>query len=68
MDTRIMIAEDNMSIFLCYQKFLSKDENFQIIGHALDGETAIKMYKETHPDILLLDLDLPKKNRHRNNK
>lgn len=60
--TRIMIAEDNTSVFSCYQKFLSKDESVKIIGYAKDGKTAVTMYKEKNPDILLLDLRLPKKN------
>lgn len=62
MVTKIMIAEDNTSVFSCYQKFLSKDKTIEFIGHALDGESAIKMYKEKSPDLLLLDLRLPKKN------
>lgn len=57
-----MIAEDNTTILSCYQKFLSKDETLEIIGRAIDGKTAINMYKQIHPDILLLDLNLPKKN------
>ena len=60
--TKIMIAEDNTSVFSCYQKFLSKDKSLQIVGHAKDGKTAVKMYKDKNPDILLLDLRLPKKN------
>ena len=40
MNTKIIIAEDNTSIFSCYQNFLSKDKTIEIIGHALDGETA----------------------------
>lgn len=60
--TRIMIAEDNTSVFSCYQKFLSKDENIRIVGYAKDGNTAVTMYKEKNPDILLLDLRMPKKN------
>lgn len=60
--TKIMIAEDNTSVFSCYQKFLSKDKSLQIVGHAKDGKTAVNMYKDKNPDILLLDLRLPKKN------
>lgn len=60
--TKIMIAEDNTSVFSCYQNFLSKDKSLQVVGHAKDGKTAVKMYKEKNPDILLLDLRLPKKN------
>ena len=59
---KIMIAEDNTSVFSCYQKFLSKDESVKIVGYAEDGKTAVTMYKEKNPDILLLDLKMPKKN------
>lgn len=62
MNTKIIIAEDNTSIFSCYQNFLSKDKTIEIIGHALDGETAVEMYKRKKPDIMILDLKLPKKN------
>ena len=49
MVTKIMVAEDNTSIFSCYRKFLSKDETIEFIGYASDGESAIKMYKEKSP-------------------
>ena len=62
MVTKIMVAEDNTSIFSCYQNFLSKDETIEFIGNASDGDSAIKMYKEKNPDLMLLDLRLPKKN------
>ena len=62
MVAKVMIAEDNVRIFTNYQKVLASDENVKIVGYADDGEKAIKMYKELNPDILLLDLGLPKKN------
>lgn len=62
MVTKIMVAEDNTSVFSCYQKFLSKDETIEFVGYASDGDSAVKMYKEKHPDLMLLDLRLPKKN------
>ena len=62
MVTRIMVAEDNTSVFSCYQNYFSKDKTIEFIGHAQDGDTAIKMYKEKNPDLLFLDLRLPKKN------
>ena len=60
--TKIMVAEDNTSVFSCYQNFLSKDETIEFIGHASDGELAVEMYKKKNPDLMLLDLRLPKKN------
>lgn len=61
MITKIMIAEDNTSIFSCYQNFLSKDKTIEIVGYAQDGNEAIKMYKDKKPDLLILDLKIPKK-------
>lgn len=61
MVAKVMIAEDNIALVSCYQNLLSKDENVRIAGFAQDGETAIKMYQEINPDILLLDLGLPTK-------
>lgn len=62
MVTKIMVAEDNTSIYSCYQNFLSKDKTIEFIGNALDGNSAVKMYTEKNPDLMLLDLNLPKKN------
>ena len=62
MVAKVMIAEDNVGIFSNYQRVLSKDENVKVVGYANDGEKAIEMYQELNPDILLLDLGLPKKN------
>lgn len=62
MVTRIMVAEDNTSVFSCYQNYFSKDKTIEFIGHAQDGDTTVKMYKEKNPDLLFLDLRLPKKN------
>lgn len=62
MVTKIMVAEDNTSVFSCYQNYFSKDKAIEFVGHAQDGYTTIKMYKEKNPDLLFLDLRLPQKN------
>lgn len=59
---RVMIAEDNVHLAKHYQNFLSKDENVSIVAKTYNGEDTVKVYKEERPDILLLDLDLPKLN------
>lgn len=59
---RVMIAEDNVHLANHYQNFLSKDENVSIVAKTYNGEDTVKVYKEKRPDILLLDLDLPKLN------
>ena len=60
--TKVMIAEDEEQIFSYYENILSQNTNVEIVGYAKDGESALTMYKDIKPDILLLDLGIPKKN------
>ena len=59
MPRKILFVEDEPNL----QKTLSKileEENYQVI-HALDGEIGLSMAKKEKPDLILLDLILPKK-------
>jgi two-component system, response regulator, stage 0 sporulation protein A len=55
----VMIAEDNDAIVNSYCNYLSNDEKVRIIGIAKDGQKALELYNEKHPDLVLLDLGLP---------
>lgn len=59
---KLMIAEDDIEIGSTYVKFLTNDKNIKIVSFTTDGERALKEYLEKKPDILLLDLDMPKMN------
>lgn len=60
MAKKILIVEDDKFLReLIVQKLLT--ENYETI-EAIDGEEAIKMIKEKKPDLILLDLILPKAN------
>lgn len=65
MKSTILFAEDNESLFFHYQEMIAKDESFELIGYAKDGQTALRKYKELKPDIFILDLGLPKLTRFR---
>ena len=59
---QVMIAEDNIELSSMYCRFLTKDKNINIISKTRDGESTIEMYQALKPDVLLLDLDMPKLN------
>jgi DNA-binding NarL/FixJ family response regulator len=40
--------------------FLSLDPELEIIGEASDGEEAVKLARELKPDVVLMDLKMPK--------
>ena len=59
---QVMIADDNLDLNNLCCNILSKDKDIQIISSTLDGESTLKDYIQLKPDVLLLDLDLPKMN------
>ena len=56
---KILVIEDDSVLQKALQEFLA-EEGFEIFS-ALDGEEGIKMGKEKLPDLILLDIILPKK-------
>lgn len=56
---KILFVEDESSLQKTFSDMLS-GEGYEIIS-ALDGETGLRMAKEMVPDLILLDLVLPKK-------
>ena len=59
---RVMIAEDNTLLNHLCCNYLTNDENIKLIFSAYDGEETLEKYNELKPDVLLLDLNLPKMN------
>ncbi|WP_038083134.1 response regulator transcription factor [Tumebacillus flagellatus] len=56
--TVILVVEDDESIALLMRLYLEK-EGFEFV-HAKDGEEAIQMYRRLHPNLVVLDLMIPK--------
>ena len=56
---RIIIADDHAVLRSGLKALLSYTPQFDVIGEAGDGLTAIKMVEENNPDILILDLSMP---------
>lgn len=59
---RVMVADDNIDLNNMYCKFLTKDKDIKIISQTTDGQKTLEEYQELNPDLLLLDLEMPKIN------
>jgi two-component system chemotaxis response regulator CheY len=60
MKTRILIAEDSQSTLRALKAVL-EHHDFDIVGEARDGENAVELFKELKPEIILMDIAMPKK-------
>ena len=55
----LLIAEDNSDNYLLLKCILQT--NFQLI-HAWDGEVAVELFKKHQPQLILMDIRMPKMN------
>lgn len=57
---RIVIADDHAIFRDGLKRLLATQDDFRIVGEASDGKEAIALAKELKPDVLLLDLAMPR--------
>lgn len=57
---KVLIADDNPRMASMIQNILMDDDEIQVVGTAEDGVETLGMIEETEPDLLLLDLIMPK--------
>ena len=57
---RIVIADDHSIVREGLRLILSTDSEFEIAGLAADGQEAMELCARFKPDILLLDVDMPR--------
>jgi DNA-binding NarL/FixJ family response regulator len=61
MSKDILIADDSDAVRGAVRSYLT-DRNFNVCGEAIDGEDAIEKTRELKPDVILLDLAMPRVN------
>ena len=58
MTPSILIVDDHPS-FRAMARALLQSEGYTIVGEAVDGASALTAVRELHPEVVLLDVQLP---------
>lgn len=60
MSKKVLLVDDAAFMRKMLGGILSKN-GFEIVGEAGDGNEAVRLYKETNPDFVMLDITMPEK-------
>jgi DNA-binding NarL/FixJ family response regulator len=59
MPARILVADDHEVVRQGIRAILRARSDWEICGEAVDGRDAIRMAKELHPDVIIMDITMP---------
>jgi two-component system, NarL family, response regulator LiaR len=59
---KVLLAEDHIITRQGIRKLLEDETDIQVVGEAGDGEEAVNLVKEKHPDLVIMDIAMPKLN------
>ena len=57
---RVMLVDDEPDMLLMLKLHLGADVRFAVVGEAGDGEEALERCEEVKPDLILLDVKMPR--------
>lgn len=60
MGLKVFICDDDAGMRLVLRKAVEKIEGFDIVGEAEDGDSALLLIDELRPDIVFIDVEMPK--------
>ncbi len=53
---RVLVVDDDKLVAISLKTILEADENTEVVGIGYDGAEAVELYRETKPDVLLMDI------------
>ena len=57
--TRILLADDHLVVRMGLALMIGRQNDMQLVGEAENGEEAVRLVGELHPDVTIMDLQMP---------
>jgi two-component system chemotaxis response regulator CheB len=57
---RVLVVDDSALMRKLIPTILERDPSIEVVGTAMDGAFALKKIEEFHPDVITLDLEMPR--------
>ena len=58
--TRVLVVDDSALMRKLIPMILARDPDIEVIGTAMDGAFALKKIEELRPDVVTMDLEMPR--------
>jgi DNA-binding NarL/FixJ family response regulator len=59
-EVRVLVADDHAIVRKGLRAAIEEDPAMKVVGESGDGESALAMIGQLHPDIAVLDIDMPR--------
>ncbi len=59
---RVLLVDDHAVVVQGVKGLLADEDGFEVVGEAYDGEAAIEKCRELQPDLVIMDVSMPRMN------